>query len=198
MSDELKHYGMPRRSGRYPWGSGQDGYQRAISWRAHVKKLQEQGLSDLEIANHEGIKTSQLRARMSLSKNEQWHTDSNRAMALKDKGYSNVEIGRIMNRNESSIRNLLNPVLQERAAITVTTANMLKENADKYRYIDIGTGIESNVGVSRTKLNNAVAQLVEQGYKVHSLNVDQVGIPGQFTIMKVLGSPDTTWVELKK
>ncbi len=197
MSDELKHYGMPRRSGRYPWGSGQDGYQRSIGWRAHVKRLQDQGLSDLEIANHEGITTSQLRARMSLSKNEQWHTDSNRAMALKDKGYSNVEIGRIMNRNESSIRNLLNPVLQERAAITATTANMLKENADKFKYIDIGTGVESHVGVSRTKLNNAVAQLQEEGYKVHSLNVDQVGMPGQFTIMKVLGAPDTEWVELK-
>ena len=22
--DELAHYGMPRRSGRYPWGSGED------------------------------------------------------------------------------------------------------------------------------------------------------------------------------
>ena len=26
--DILMHYGMPRRSGRYPWGSGEDPYQR--------------------------------------------------------------------------------------------------------------------------------------------------------------------------
>ena len=25
--DVLMHYGMPRRSGRYPWGSGEDPYQ---------------------------------------------------------------------------------------------------------------------------------------------------------------------------
>ena len=25
--DELMHYGMPRRSGRYPWGSGENPYQ---------------------------------------------------------------------------------------------------------------------------------------------------------------------------
>ena len=25
--DILMHYGMPRRSGRYPWGSGDDPYQ---------------------------------------------------------------------------------------------------------------------------------------------------------------------------
>ena len=27
MDDILMHYGMPRRSGRYPWGSGKDPYQ---------------------------------------------------------------------------------------------------------------------------------------------------------------------------
>lgn len=29
MSDEeyLEHYGMPRRSGRYPWGSGKEPFQ---------------------------------------------------------------------------------------------------------------------------------------------------------------------------
>ena len=25
--EELMHYGMPRRSGRYPWGSGEDPHQ---------------------------------------------------------------------------------------------------------------------------------------------------------------------------
>jgi len=196
MSDELQHYGMPRRSGRYPWGSGKDGYQRAITWRSHIQQLKDQGMSDVEIANHEGIKTTQLRARMSLTKTEQWNTERNQALALKDKGYSNVEIGKRMGKNESSIRNLLNPVLAERMAIVETTAKMLKENVDKHRYIDIGTGVESQIGVSRTKLNNAVSQLAEQGYKVHTVNVPQVGMPGQFTVMKALGTPDTEWKEL--
>lgn len=27
-TDELEHYGTPRHSGRYPWGSGENPYQR--------------------------------------------------------------------------------------------------------------------------------------------------------------------------
>ena len=27
--ESLLHYGMPRRSGRYPWGSGEDPYQHS-------------------------------------------------------------------------------------------------------------------------------------------------------------------------
>lgn len=197
MSDELRHYGMPRRSGRYPWGSGDDPYQRAISWRAHIKKLEDQGLSDVDIAKLEGITTTQLRARKTLTGIEKRKTEQNIAMALKDKGYSTTEIGRKMGINESSVRGLLDPVLAERKAITETTANILKENVDKHRFIDVGMGIENTVGVSRTKLNNAVAMLEEQGYKVHTLNVDQVGMPGKFTVMKVLGSPDSEWKEIR-
>jgi len=198
MDDELKHYGTPRRSGRYPWGSGKDSYKRANDWRRHIKQLKDEGMSDNEIAEYEGIKTTQLRARMSLTKNDQWNGDRNRAINLKDKGYSNVEIGRLMGKNESSIRNLLNPVLAERAEVATTTANVLKENVDAKRYIDVGTGIENTMGVRRTQLNNAIAILQEKGYKLHIVNVPQVGSPGQFTIFKVLGAPDTEWKELAK
>ena len=198
MDNELQHYGTPRRSGRYPWGSGGEPYQRALDWRKHIKELKDKGLTDNEIASFEGIKTTQLRARMSLTKNDQYIGDRNRALNLKDKGYSNVEIGRLMGKNESSIRNLLNPVLAERAEIATTTANVLKANVDSKRYIDVGTGIETNIGVRRTQLNNAIGILQEQGYKVYTVNVPQVGSPGQFTKFKVLGKPDTEWKELVK
>ena len=96
MSDELKHYGTPRRSGRYPWGSGEDPHQRAVNWQAHIKSLKDKGLSDTDIAKFEGITTTQLRARISLAKDAKRNSDQNVAVALKDKGYSNVEIGRKM------------------------------------------------------------------------------------------------------
>jgi len=198
MSNDLKHYGMPRRSGRYPWGSGEDPYQRAIGFRSHIQELRDKGLSDVEIARGEGITTTQLRARMSLAKAEQRAGDTAEALRLKDKGYSNMEIGRRMGINESSVRSLLDPALAERASITMATANMLKESVDQKRFIDIGAGVENHIGVSRTKLNTAVAELQEQGYKVHRVNVEQIGIPGQFTIVKVLGAPDTTWQEVVK
>lgn len=196
MSDELKHYGTPRHSGRYPWGSGKDPYQSAVGWRGHIRELKKQGLSDVEIARAEGITTTQLRARMSLTKAEIRANQTAEVLRMKERGYSNMEIGRRMGIGESTVRSLLDPVLAERSSITIATANMLKESVDQKRFIDIGTGVENHVGVTRTKLNTAVAALQEQGYKVHRVNVEQVGIPGQFTIVKVLGAPDTTWSEV--
>ena len=196
MSDELKHYGMPRRSGRYPWGSGENPYQRCKNFRAHIQELRNQGLSDVEIAKGEGISTTQLRARLSIAKAEVRAAESAQALRLKEKGYSNMAIGRRMNLNESTVRSLLNPALQEKAAITRATVNMLKENADEKKFIDVGVGVEKDLGISRAKLNTAVAELVDDGYKLHKINVNQVGIPGQFTTVKVLGAPETEWKDI--
>ena len=192
----LMHYGMPRRSGRYPWGSGENPYQRAIGFRGHVQELKRQGLSDVEIARGEGITTTQLRARMSISKAEIRAVQTAEVIRLRERGMSNTEIGRRMGLNESTVRSLFNPVLAERASVAKATAQMLKESVDTKRYVDIGAGVENHVGVSRSKLNTAVEELQEQGYKIHRVNVPQVGMPGQFTIVKVLGAPDTTWSEV--
>jgi DNA-binding CsgD family transcriptional regulator/biotin operon repressor len=186
---------MPRRSGRYPWGSGGDP-QRHTSFRSHVKELRKQGLSDVEIARGQGMTTTQLRARLSLEKAEERNANMSEAIRLKDKGYSNMEIGRRMGLNESSVRSLLDPVLAERASVTRATANMLKDAVDQKRFVDVGSGVENYMGVSRTKLNTAIAELQQQGYKIHRVNVEQLGMPGQFTIVKVLGAPDTTWSEV--
>ena len=45
LTDEefLEHYGMPRRSGRYPWGSGKDEYQHSIDFLGRVEKLKKSG-----------------------------------------------------------------------------------------------------------------------------------------------------------
>lgn len=196
MSEELKHIGTPRHSGRYPWGSGGDPYQRSLGFRSHILELQKQGFSLTEIAELEGIKTPQLRTRISMASAEIRAADTAQAARMKDLGYSYTEIGRRMGKNESSIRNLLDPVMQERAAVAKATENMLKSAVDKERYIDIGMGIESDIGVGRTKINVAVANLVEQGYKIHYVHQDQLGMPGKFTNLKVLGAPDTDWKEV--
>lgn len=198
MPNDLEHYGTPRKSGRYPWGSGDNPYQSATEWRAHIQSLKDKGMTDVAIAEAEGIKTTQLRARMSLTKAEVRASQTAEAIRMKERGYSNMEIGRRMNLNESTVRSLLDPVLAERSSITMTTAKMLQESVDQKRFIDIGAGVESYIGVSRTRLNNAVAALVEQGYKVHKVNVSQLGVPGQFTIVKALGAPDTDWRDLVK
>lgn len=68
---ELYHYGMPRRSGRYPWGSGEDPYQHSGDFISRVRDLRKQGMSDGEIAKAVGLKnTTQLRTHYSNAINQ--------------------------------------------------------------------------------------------------------------------------------
>lgn len=39
----IKHYGTPRHSGRYPWGSGGDPYQRNPDFLSRVETLKKSG-----------------------------------------------------------------------------------------------------------------------------------------------------------
>lgn len=193
----LKHIGVKRRSGRYPWGSGKDPEQRNRSFLGYVKKLQDEGLSEVEIAEGLGMNTSQLRTRKSIAKSEVRAADAALALRLQQKGMSNVAIGRRMGINESSVRALLDPAIQERSNIAVSTAKMLREQVDSKGLIDVGAGIESHIGISRTKLNTAVELLKEEGYGVHYLEVQQVGT-GKYTSLKVLAPPGMDSKEVYK
>jgi len=195
--DELKHYGTPRHSGRYPWGSGDDPYQRNKSFLAYVDDLKKKGMSEVDIAEGLGMSTTQLRAKKSIAKAEQRKADAAQALRLKNKGYSNVAIGERMGINESSVRALLNPALQERADSARLTADILKDNIEKRGYIDVGVGVERYLGVSRTKLKTSIEMLKEEGYTAHYLNVEQLGT-GKKTSLMVLAKPDTTYQEVYK
>lgn len=195
-STTLKHYGVARRSGRYPWGSGKDP-QRNTSFRQHVRELKKNGLSEKEIASGFGMSINQLRATISLEKTRQRQSDRAQALRLHDKGYSNTEIGNRMGKNESSIRDLLDPAKAERAAITEATSNMLRQQIEDKKYLDVGAGVEHHIGVSRTKLNTAIAELEMDGYKVQYVQVEQLGT-GKKTTLKVLTKDDVEYRELIK
>lgn len=195
--DYLEHYGIIRRSGRYPWGSGENPYQRNKGFLNYVDDLRKQGLSETEIAKALNTTTTKLRAAKAIAKNENRKADEAQAYRLKEKGYSNVAIGKRMGINESSVRNLLDPSIRSRTDVLTSTANMLKENVDKRGYIDIGAGVENHIGVSPTRLSTAVAMLQEQGYEVHYVKVKQLGT-GMQTTIKVLAPPETTSSEVFK
>jgi len=192
--DYIEHYGTPRRSGRYPWGSGGNS-QHSKDFLAYVTDLRRQGLSEVEIAKGLGITTTELRAQKSLAKNEAKAADIAMAQRLKDKAWSNVAIGERMGIPESSVRVLLKPGTKEKNDILVTTANVLKEQVDEKKYIDVSAGVEHHLGISRNKLNNAVAMLKEQGYTIHYVKVDQLGT-GLQTSIKVLAPPNTPYAEV--
>lgn len=192
---ELTHYGTPRESGRYPWGSGENPYQRNASFLKEVDALKQSGMSETDIAKSLGMTTTELRARKSNAKSHNKQEDIARAIRLKDKGYSNTEIGRLMGMGESSVRQLLDPVVQARAKITSATVDILKENVGEKGLVDIGPGTEIYMGITRTKLKTAVAKLVDDGYTVHYIQVEQLGT-GNKTTIKVLAPPDTSYSDV--
>lgn len=198
MADNyIKHYGMPRRSGRYPWGSGENPYQRDNrDFLGQIKELEKAGLTQVEIAKQLGLKsTTELRAKQSIATNAVRKADMMRAMELKEKGYSNTKIGEIMGRNESSIRSLLNPKIAERTTLTEKTAEALKEVVDKKRYVDVGPGTEIELGVTDNRLKNAIALLEEQGYKKQYVQIEQMGTNHKTTIT-VLTPDDVSYSDL--
>lgn len=188
--NELYHIGTKFHSGRYPWGSGEDPHQSSGSFLSYVRELRKEGVSDVNIAAGLGYKTPEFRAKYTLAVNEARAADASKALRLKDKGYSNTQIGVIMGKNESSIRALLNPAVLERTKISMSTANMLKDSVEKNKYIDIGRGVESQLGVSRPKLNSSIELLKQEGYKVHYLTVQQAGTGKNTSMMVLSKEPD--------
>jgi len=192
----LKHYGMPRRSGRYPWGSGEEPFQRGASFLREYNDLRKKGMSDVEIAEGWGMKSGELRSRKTIARSEMRADLYAEAVRLKNKGYSDSEIGRKMGKNESSIRALLDPVLQERSQRVSSLANVLKTSVDEKKYIDVGLGIENHLGESRTMLKAAVQKLKQDGYTIHFVKVPQAGTSHN-THMMVLAPPGTDWKEVE-
>nr|DAJ59456.1 MAG TPA: RNA dependent RNA polymerase [Bacteriophage sp.] len=195
--NELMHYGMPRRSGRYPWGSGKEPYQHSGDFLSRVEELKKSGLKETEIAKEIGLSTTQLRVQKSLANAERRELEVDTAKGLREKGYSLNQIAEKMGyKNNSSIRSLLNERAESRMKQAITTANFLKEQIEKKGMIDIGTGVERELGVSREKLNQAAAILQMEGYEVFGGGVEQATNKGRQTNLKVLAPPGTEHKEI--
>lgn len=191
MSNELKHYGTPRHSGRYPWGSGENPYQRYKTFRSEVADLKSKGLSQKDIAESLGMNTKELRARISISNDEIRKEEIRQTLALKDKGWSNTAIAEKLGITEGTIRNYLQPDSAQKTEKTLALANALTDQLQNYDYIDVGQGTEKYLGESATRLSTAVQVLKDKGYVVKTIKVQQLGVPGKYTNVKVLAKPGT-------
>ena len=202
----LEHYGILRKSGRYPWGSGNNVQKRSQDFLGEIARLKDQGLSDKEIWTGFGMTSTEYRAAKSIASNELRQAKINQAVKLKERGWSPTEIGKRMDLNESSVRSLLSAYEKDQADSIQNTASMLIREVEKKGVIDIGVGVEhslplgsevgQNIGITNTKLQTAVAIAKEHGYKVHRVPVEQLGSPGNYTRVKVLAKPDVEWKEI--
>ena len=194
---EIYHYGTPRHSGRYPWGSGKNP-QRNKNFLQRADELKKQGLTEKEIANAFGMSTTQYRAQRKIAANERDKALLSEAIRLKDKGYSNVEIGKRIGKNESYVRSILDPSRQQRIDATTNLTNILKDQLEEHPYLDVGKGVELQLNCSSTQLKTALAMLKEDGYSIHSFNIEQVSNPSQKTEMMVLTKGDVPYKEVRK
>ena len=193
----LMHYGMPRRSGRYPWGSGDNPYQHSGDFLSRVEELKKQGLSETDIAKSMGLTTTQYRTQKSLAKDERRALDVARARSLREDRKSLNEIAAIMGfSNDSSVRSLLNENSEARMNQAKKTAEFLKKQIEEKGMIDVGTGVERELGISQEKLNQALYILEQEGYPVYGGGVPQVTNPGKQTNIKVICPPGTEHREI--
>lgn len=203
-TNELYHYGTPRHSGRYPWGSGDNPYQRYANFKGNVERLREKGLSNTEIAKSMGMTTTKLRAKVSMATAELRKEKIAEARKLKAKGYSTSAIARKMGLpNESSVRSLLEPKSNARTEQLQQVIDVLAKSVDSNKYVDVGGGVEkilstNTLKISNQRLKNAVALMEEQGYKVVTIYQNQQGSMGQRTNIKVLTKEDTPYGEVMK
>lgn len=195
--DTLMHYGTSS-SGRFPHGSGENPHQHCGCFLARVNELKKQGItSEKDLAAAFNLTTTQYRAQLSVAKAEIRAEKVARAQALRDKKYSLKQIAEEMGyANDSSVRSLLNQKSAERMNSAKNTADFLKSRIDEVGMIDVGTGVENQLGIPRQRLDQALEVLKMQGYEVYVGRMPQVTNKGQMTTIKVVCPPGTEHKEI--
>ena len=193
--DQLLHYGTPRHSGRYPWGSGDNPYQHSSYFMSEVNRMRKEGKTDNQIAESMNMSSTEFRSRITTAGEKIRRENRERALELYVKGYSKTKIAEIMGVSEGSVRNYLKTASTENApkSSTVERALYLKSQVDAKGMIDVGTGVELDLGISDVKLNAALKILEDEGYSViNKVMVEQSTNPGKYTQLRVLAPPGTT------
>ena len=193
----LAHYGTPRHSGRYPWGSGKNP-QRNRNFLSRADDLQEQGLSKKQIAEAFGLSTGDYVAMRKIYKNQVDAENQMRAIKLKNKKWSNTAIAEELGVSEGTVRNMLDPNKKKREDNTRLIADNLKEKLKERPYLDIGEGVNRQLNISEEQLHAARLLLEDEGYTVHDYKLPQVNNPKQRTSLKILCGKDVTKAELKE
>lgn len=194
--DIIEHYGTPRHSGRYPWGSGKDPYQRSMDFQARNADLKKQGFTEVERAKLLGCTgTDQLRAKVAIAKNEIITHNAAMTTKLKAKGWSNVAIAKRLGISEGTVRDYVKRAdqIEKDAALNVST--VLKDEVHRQGIIDVSKGTELHMDISDRKLKTATEILKEEGYNVYSIKIPQLGT-GKMTTTNVLCPPGMTWKDM--
>lgn len=198
--DYLAHYGIMKRSGRYPWGSGGTPEQNHRSFLSMVDAMRAEGLNDTEIAKGfgiEGFTRNDFVALRSIANNELKAANVAKAERLRDTGMSYQAIATEMGlKGESNVRALLAPGSAKRAQELEVVTSAIRDEMAKGGYLDIGAGAHLALGVSRTQFDTALAAVRNDGYEIKNIQIEQVGSKGRMTNAKVLVPEGVTYKDI--
>lgn len=196
--DDIKHYGVERRSGRYPWGSGENPFQRTADFLAYVDKMRGEGLSDTEIASEMGISSTSLRSQITLANNRRRQIQTDSIISMKERGLTNTEIASNLGITEGTVRNRIKEAGSVKLTQLDNITRELRMQVEEKGYLDVGVGVERQMGISREKLNAAVNRMIkEEGYSVHNIYVKRLTDRNKGTTVKTLTlEPDMHTVKM--
>lgn len=193
-----------RGSGRYPWGTGQRLHQHDWEVYDRILKYKAQGMNEKQIAETMGFtSTNQLRAVKQMSTNVVKRDKQLTAQYYvhtinpdTGKVYTPTEIGRIMGVNESTVRSILASDTTKNTKI-FEAADTLEKAVKAKKYIDVGQGVELELGLSPDSLNTTLEVLKQKGYTVGTVDVKQITNPNQMTTYRVLADKGITEKDIK-
>lgn len=192
--DTLRHYGVGHldggKSGRYPWGSGEDHFQRIGSFSDRVKQMRKNGMTNQEIVEELGL----------FNENELriiYRADNNLARAERVKkvkemtanGMSTTQISKATGIPEGTVRSLLDEERNARALKAYNAAKQIEKAVDEHGMIDVGLGVETSLDMSKEKMTEAIAIMQRDGYQFVGASVGQVNNPGQRTVLSAIIPP---------
>ena len=156
-------------------------------------QLKADGKTELEIAQDFGIKSPELRAKVTLGGHTIRRARYEVAKEMYEDGVPRTEIGRRMGGlSESTVRSILDIDRAERMNKAMMTAETLKKELNEKGMLDVGAGVEKQLNISRNKLDEALDILKEEGYNVYPVGIPQVNQVKKQSNTRILTNPDTT------
>lgn len=204
----LMHYGIKRRSGRYPWGSGENPYQHSGDWLSRVETLTKEGKSQKEIAEYMEMSTGDLVAWKAIAKDERTLYRIATTKTMLEDGHSQTEIAQRLGVNESVVRDLVKKSehYETKASISRNVADSIARQIEtRGAALDVGKGAELNFEdpvtgkrLSREKFEQALNILDAEGYRVYGIGEKQVTVKDQQTNVMYACPKGTNWGDLYK
>lgn len=215
-SNDIFHYGVGHEngghSGRYPWGSGDNQFERPTDFYSFVNERKTKGLSEKDIAIGLGLTSTELRRYYSISKDIRRRELVDSVKNMKDKTdpdtgkvYTRTKIGELLGKvynngepiNESVIRSYENAESESRMNSASVTADFLMKQVNEKGLIDVGQMVNKEVSsriglrISKEKMDQALIIAQSKGYVLLNGKFEQAGHPGQWTNTLVLGPAGT-------